>query len=265
MNVQSTNEIWCSEIDLLTRFHPDNKGYSYLSNSSGGSNEMRTVNIMNQVPPLTKNIEAEASPIKPCKSIGRGKKVLKEDDNFVARQIESSIGVSHRIESVFNVSTKSSSGSRVLDSVSRKKFGGLSSACTEKTNSLDDVPIDHEFKIFNMPSVSSFSKKYKNRIDGHSKASTVSIEESNEKSGEVHGGTKKNCAMSVSSLLTADTVPSHLQSLDSDVNEPDKEESEQGNKPLLSLRPFLKENKKVVRMNSNAAAEIVVQKAVLID
>jgi len=249
MNLQSTNEIWCSEIDLLTSFHPDNKGYSYLLNNSGDANELRTSNILNQVPSSTKNIEAEISSIKPCKSIGRGKKVLKEDDNFVARQIESSIGVSHRIESVFNISSKSSSGSRVLDSVSRKKIGGLSSACTEKTNSLNDMSIDHEFKIFNMPSLTSLEKKDKNTIDGNFEAST-----GKGKRGVINEETKENCAMSVSSLLTADTDSSHKQY-----------DSENGNKPLLSLRPFLKGNKKVVRMNTDAVAQIVVQKAVLID
>ena len=98
---------WEEELDLLTKFHENNLGPSNVR--TGGDDDDKLIN---------KLVMVDAHPIVEMQpdnnggkvmSTGRGRKISAQDDSFIAKQIEKTMGTAHRAESIFFSKTSSKS------------------------------------------------------------------------------------------------------------------------------------------------------------
>eukprot|EP00092_Neocalanus_flemingeri_P025124 GFUD01027242.1.p1 GENE.GFUD01027242.1~~GFUD01027242.1.p1 ORF type:complete len:329 (+),score=143.43 GFUD01027242.1:52-1038(+) len=99
---------WLEELNLLTKFHPNNVGFSVLGRVKEEDDEQAEENVEEEA---TKSKEAFKQKVR---GIGRGSsRIASQDDScYIARQIEQALGSGHRAGSVFN-SSKTSTKSEV--------------------------------------------------------------------------------------------------------------------------------------------------------
>ena len=97
---------WEEELDLLTKFHENNLGPANVK--SGDDDDDK---IINKSVVVDAHALVEMQPGKGGKvmSIGRGRKISAQDDSFIAKQIEKTMGTAHRAESIFSSKTSSKS------------------------------------------------------------------------------------------------------------------------------------------------------------
>ena len=104
MNGMLNGMTWEEELDLLTKFHENNLGPKITKIGHDDGEE-----VVDDVHESVVMLPGDGG--WKVKSIGRGSKISAQDDSFIAKHIETTLGTAHRAESVFSSKTSSKSES----------------------------------------------------------------------------------------------------------------------------------------------------------
>ena len=108
MNGMLNGMTWEEELDLLTKFHENNLGPEIPKTGYDDGEIVINKTVVDDAHESIVMLPADGGIVR---SIGRGSKISAQDDSFIAKHIEKTLGTAHRAESIFSSKTSSKSES----------------------------------------------------------------------------------------------------------------------------------------------------------